>query len=111
MSKAYRKRADYTPVIVITVLLVAGGIGLAIVVALLWIKEPPTTQPPVEVDLASLLRDWKSNPVAVADKYKGKTVRVTGFVTGFNSYSITISAKPRGDRDVFDHEAIVELSS
>jgi hypothetical protein len=52
-------------------------------------------RPVVDADLATLLSEWRRNPVATAQKYRGHDIRITGYVArfarGWNPY-IDVSA-------------------
>lgn len=56
-------------------LLVACGAG---------VDGPPKGKPPaseaVKADLPKLLADWAKNPTAISEKYRGKRLRVRGYV-------------------------------
>jgi hypothetical protein len=90
--------------------LVCGGIALIGVVVALFVAGfafvvrqgggGPSPAPVVTVDLAELLKENDNNPVATQEKYRGRTVEVTGYVVRVSSNIhhqtyVTVSASPQ----------------
>jgi len=94
------------PSVLWPILLGGGAMGLVALllgtVLLLAVKQEVEGLPADDVDLARLLADWKTNPVQVIERHRGRAVRVTGTVrkmdTNIHSQAyVLLSAGPDGD--------------
>jgi hypothetical protein len=86
------RRGTNGPVVAIMVCvgIILTGTVVALVVSFAFavgLSRPPAgaAGPVVTADLATVLKDWESNPVAVTERYAGQKVAVTGYVVEVGS--------------------------